>query len=279
MNLFRRLFGSQPSALPPALPAGYRLYAVGDVHGREDLLIDLLERIEADHRSRGRAKCVLVFLGDLIDRGPSSAQVVERLRTLSIPSTRLVFLSGNHEEVLLRIVEGNAQLLTDWLKFGGAECLRSYGADPEHIRSLGPRKAVEAVRSAIPDEHLEFLRSFDDTFRAGDFLFVHAGIRPGLPLHEQAPADLRWIREPFLSDLVDHGFVIVHGHTIREKVEERINRIGIDTGAYRFGVLTALCLEGASRWYLQSDGAGISMQDAGNEPNSSGLDKVSGQSG
>ena len=279
MRLLQRLFGTRRPAALPSVPGGYRLYAVGDVHGREDLLVDLLGKIEADQKMRGPAKCVLVFLGDLIDRGPYSAQVVERLRTLSIQSSRLVFLAGNHEEVLLRIVGGNAGLLTDWLKFGGAECLRSYGADPDQIRRLSPRKAVEAVRSAIPFEHVEFLQSFDDTFRAGDFLFVHAGIRPGLPLTEQAPSDLRWIREPFLSDPSDHGFVIVHGHTIRQQVEERINRIGIDTGAYRFGVLTALGLEGTSRWFLQSDGISRFVQDVRNEPNSSVLDMVSGQSG
>jgi serine/threonine protein phosphatase 1 len=138
---------------------------------------------------------------------------------------------------------------------------------------------VEAVRSAIPVEHVEFLQSFDDTFRAGDFLFVHAGIRPGLPLNEQSASDLRWIREPFLSDPADHGFVIVHGHTIREQVEERVNRIGIDTGAYRFGVLTALGLEGTSRWFLQSDSTSNFGPEERNEPNATVLDMVSGQSG
>ena len=135
-------------------------------------------------------------------------------------------------------------------------------------------------RSAIPAQHAEFLRSFDDTFRAGDYLFVHAGIRPGVPLAEQARVDLRWIREPFLSDRAEHGFVVVHGHTIRKQVEDRSNRIGIDTGAYRFGILTALGLQGADRWYLQAMAEEASPDiPRGNLSVSSALDAVSGQSG
>ena len=276
MTALARLFGKAAAAPGPRLPAGYRLYAVGDVHGRDDLLGQLLARIEEDSSRRGPAKQLLVFLGDLIDRGPSSKQVVERLRTLRPPGTRLVFLAGNHEEVLLRIVGGEASLVPDWLRFGGAECLQSYGAEPKGLRKQAPETALAAVRSAIPREHLEFLRTFDDTFRAGDYLFVHAGIRPGVPLAEQSPSDLRWIREPFLSDATGHGFVVVHGHTIREQVEERGNRIGIDTGAYRHGVLTALGLEGGERWYVQADAP---QADLGNRADSSALDAVSSQSG
>ena len=120
---------------------------------------------------------------------------------------------------------------------------------------MAPERALAAVRSAIPPAHAEFLRGFDDSFRAGDYLFVHAGIRPGIPLAEQARADLRWIREPFLTDRADHGFMVVHGHTIRKQVEECGNRIGIDTGAYHPGTLTALGLQGTNRWYLQATAA------------------------
>ena len=166
------------------------------------------------------------------------------------------------------------------LRFGGAECLRSYGVDPVQLRSMAPEGALETVASAIPAAHVDFLRQFDDTFSAGGYLFVHAGIRPGLPLAEQVPADLRWIREPFLADGADHGFVVVHGHTIREAVEERINRIGIDTGAYRHGVLTAIGLEGADRWFLQASAGQAEIASAeGNRASSSALDTVSGQSG
>ena len=279
MRILSRLFASDTDARPE-IPAGYRVYAIGDIHGRDDLLADLLEKIELDSSNRPPAKRILVFLGDLIDRGPSSAAVVDRLRTYRPKDTRLVFLAGNHEEVLLQILDGDAQVVPDWLRFGGAECIRSYGVDPVGIRSMAPERAVETIAQAIPAAHSEFLRGFDDTFRAGDYLFVHAGIRPGLPLAEQASSDLRWIREPFLSDGADHGFVVVHGHSIREDVEERSNRIGIDTGAYRYGVLTAIGLEGGDRWYLQASAALAEFASAkGNRATTSALDTVSGQSG
>jgi serine/threonine protein phosphatase 1 len=274
-----RLFRGSEPARQPVVPVGYRVYAVGDVHGRDDLLEELLASIEADTKRRGSAKRILVFLGDLIDRGPSSAQVVERLRTYRPAGTRLVFLAGNHEEVLLRILGGETQLISDWLRFGGAECLRSYGADPDRIRTMSPSRALETIRSAIPAAHIDFLRAFDDTFRAGDFLFVHAGIRPGLPLTEQAPSDLRWIREPFLTDRAEHGFLVVHGHTIREGIDERVNRIGIDTGAYRYGVLTAIGLEGADRWYLQAGAEPSESPEIPERAISSAMDGVSSQSG
>ena len=280
MSRFGRLFGGPRASQGPSLPPGYRLYAVGDVHGRDDLLGDLMAQIEADSDERGRARLILVFLGDLIDRGPSSRQVVERLRTYRPAGVRPVFLAGNHEEVLLRILDGEARLIPDWLRFGGAECLASYGVDAARLRRLPPAEAIETVRSAIPGPHGEFLRGFDDTFRAGGYLFVHAGIRPGIPLEQQSRTDLRWIREPFLKDGSEHGFTVIHGHTISEQVEERANRIGIDTGAYRTGVLTALGLEGSDRWYLQARASDIAnMTPEWNRASSSELDGVSSQSG
>jgi len=280
MSRFGRLFRGPRDKPGPGLPPGYRLYAVGDVHGRDDLLGDLLARIESDSAERGRARLVVVFLGDLIDRGPSSRQVVERLRTYCPAGVRTVFLAGNHEEVLVRILDGEARLIPDWLRFGGAECLASYGVDAAEIRRLPPTQAIETVRSAIPASHGRFIRGFDDTFRAGSYLFVHAGIRPGIPLEQQSPTDLRWIREPFLMDGSEHGFTVVHGHTISEQVEERANRIGIDTGAYRSGVLTALGLEGSERWCLQARAPDIdNMTSEWNRASSSELDAVSSQSG
>jgi len=279
MKAFRRFLAGPATTGEPVLPDGYRLYAIGDVHGRDDLLAELLARIETDSSKRRAARCIIVFLGDLIDRGPASAAVIERLRTYRPEGTRLVFLAGNHEEVLLRILDGDRELVPDWLRFGGAECIRSYGVDPERLRRMPPEQAVETIRSAIPAAHADFLRGFDDTFRAGDYLFVHAGIRPGVPLAEQARSDLRWIRQPFLTDQTEHGFVVVHGHTIREKVDDCGNRIGIDTGAYRFGVLTALGLEAADRWYLQAMLATSNSAPEGNRSTSSALDAVSSQSG
>jgi serine/threonine protein phosphatase 1 len=231
---------------------GYRAYAIGDIHGRLDLLEDLLARVEAELRDRPARKAMLVFLGDLIDRGPHSAQVVERLRTYRPDGVRTVFLLGNHEEVLLRILDGDTSLLPSWLQFGGAQCLQSYGVDLRQIRTRDDQKVLAIVRGAIPDAHRQFLSSFVDTCGFGDYLFVHAGIRPGVTIDEQLQSDLRWIREPFLFDDTDHGCVVVHGHTISEEVEERPNRIGIDTGAYQSGILTALVVEGDQRWYLQT---------------------------
>ncbi|MEO7278197.1 MAG: metallophosphoesterase family protein [Sphingomicrobium sp.] len=236
----------------PAGARGLRAYAIGDIHGRLDLLDQLLEAIEKDLARRPVRRVMLVFVGDLIDRGPASAQVVERLRTYRHRHVRTVFLLGNHEEVLLRILGGNTELITKWRTFGGAECLQSYGVNPRDFAALDEAGQLAAVRSAVPSSHVEFLESFVDTCRFGDYLFVHAGIRPGVDLDQQRQSDLRWIREPFLLDDTDHGFVVVHGHTITTGIEERPNRIGIDTGAYRSGVLTALAIEGSKRWHVDT---------------------------
>lgn len=247
---------------PPAIPDGHRVYAVGDVHGRDDLLGELLAQIERDVAAHPVREVVAVFLGDLIDRGADSAAVVERLRTYRPVGIRTEFLIGNHEEVLLRILDGDGSLVADWLRFGGAQCARSYGLSASRLAKMTKDEAVAALRSAIPAEHQAFLASFADTFRAGDYLFVHAGIRPGIALAEQTQADLRWIREPFLDHPSRHELMVVHGHTISPAVEERTGRIGIDTGAYKHGVLTALVLEGTSRRLLQSTGIAASAAGA-----------------
>ena len=234
---------------------GWRAYAIGDIHGRLDLLDQLLSDIHGQLARRPAHKVLLVFVGDLIDRGPRSAEVVERLRTYRRDGVKAVFILGNHEEVLLRILGGEAELITKWRWFGGAECLKSYGVDPSQLAGRTEEEALEIVRNAIPKEHKQFLESFVDTCRFGDYLFVHAGIRPGIEVDQQRQTDLRWIREPFLLDDTDHGFVVVHGHTIRPEVEVLPNRIGIDTGAYRTGVLTALAIEGSRTWFLQTQAA------------------------
>lgn len=253
-------------AQPPAVPDGHRIYAVGDVHGRDDLLADLLGRIEQDATAYPVREAVIVFLGDLIDRGPDSATVVERLRTYRRPHIGTEFLTGNHEEVLLRILEGNGALVADWLRFGGAQCARSYGLSASRLATLPAAAAAEAVREAIPAEHQAFLASFADTLRAGDYLFVHAGIRPNIPLEDQAQSDLRWIREPFLDHPGRHELMIVHGHTITPNVDEGVGRIGIDTGAYKHGVLTALVLEGSDRALIQATGAVGDTNSEGRAP-------------
>lgn len=233
-------------------PRGHRAYAVGDIHGRIDLLDELIAKIHADMEQRTPARTLLVFVGDLIDRGPSSAEVVERLRTYRREGVRTIFLLGNHEEVLLRILDGDGSLIPSWLSFGGTQCLGSYGLDPLQLTGLADDGIIGKVREAVPPEHVEFLKGFVDTCRFGDYLFVHAGIRPGVALHEQRQSDLRWIRDPFLLDDTAHGFIVVHGHTISTEVEERPNRIGIDTGAFATGILTALAIEETERWYLDT---------------------------
>ncbi len=244
---------SLQSQVGPMGARGYRAYAIGDVHGRLDLLEELLAKIHAELQHHPARKTLLVFVGDLIDRGPQSAQVIERLRTYGRPGIQPIFILGNHEEVLMRILRGETELMTKWLWFGGSECLASYGVDPEPFSRLSDQEALDAVRRAIPKEHVQFLESFVDSCRFGDYLFVHAGLRPGVPLDQQSQADLRWIREPFLTDEeAEHGFVVVHGHTIEDEVDQRPNRIGIDTGAYRTGVLTALGIEGADKWLLDT---------------------------
>ncbi len=174
----------------------------------------------------------------------NSRGVIERMRTYRHDAIKPYFLTGNHEEVLLRILNGERGIVADWLKFGGAECLMSYGCDPGQIEAKNERTALAIISRAIPEEHARFIAGFGDTLRFGDYLFVHAGIRPGVDLSLQAQADLRWIRSPFLESDNNHGVVVVHGHSINPIVEERSNRIGIDTGAYRTGVLTALVVEG-----------------------------------
>jgi serine/threonine protein phosphatase 1 len=233
-------------------PPGWRAYAIGDVHGRFDLLEQLLRSVHEELGRASSSNALLVFVGDLIDRGPQSAEVIEFLRTYRHRGVKPVFLLGNHEEVLLRILRGDAALIAKWCSFGGAQFLESYGVDSRQLASRSEVDALETVRKAIPMEHVAFLESFADSCRFGDYLFVHAGIRPGVELDQQVQSDLRWIREPFLLDDTDHGFVVVHGHTIRPEVEVLPNRIGIDTGAYRTGVLTALAIEGARTWSLDT---------------------------
>lgn len=237
----------------PSTARGYRAYAVGDIHGRLDLLDQLLAAIEQDSERRQPRKTLLIFLGDLIDRGPDSKGVVERLRTYRHDRLRPYFLAGNHEEVLLRLLAGERGILDSWLKYGGAQCLQSYGCDPATLAGHSERTALAMVKDAIPSEHARFIGGMADTLTLGDYLFVHAGIRPDVDLSLQSQADLRWIRSPFLDHQEDHGFVVVHGHTISNGIDERPNRIGIDTGAYRTGILTALGLEGKERWAIDTN--------------------------
>ncbi len=234
-----------------AIPRGMRVYAIGDVHGRMDLLLDLIARIRADDRVRGPAETGLIMLGDLIDRGPESAQVLEYLIRGGPGFAWTRYLMGNHEDAFLTSVNDDS-VAADWLRYGGLETLESYGVTPAALINRGIELATE-MDEKIPLRHYNFVRRFEDYVQIGDYLFVHAGIRPGIPIERQKRRDLYWIRKDFLSDQTDHGLIVVHGHTISERPEVRDNRIGIDTGAYCSNRLTALGLEDDLQWFLSSD--------------------------
>lgn len=248
-KFFKRRGGSAPAS---ALPPGERVYAIGDVHGRLDLLDALLAEVDADDAGRAPADTTLVFLGDLVDRGPRSAEVVERLRRLRVerPGTR--FLLGNHEEVFLAALDGDERALRGFCKMGGRETILSYGVDERRYERMDYDELGDALRTIVPAEHRCFLRGFDDLIVRGDYAFAHAGVDPGSTMEAQQTSDLRWIREPFLNHRGTLEKVVVHGHTITPDVEWRAHRIGIDTGAYESGRLTALGLEGEDRWLLQT---------------------------
>jgi serine/threonine protein phosphatase 1 len=268
VSLWSKVFKRKGNDEPPAAFGleGARAYAIGDIHGRLDLLNNLLDRIEQDIRAREPRRNVIVFLGDYVDRGPESAGVIERLRTFRPEHAEAVFLAGNHEEFFLRILHGDTHSLAQWLKFGGAECVESYGIEVPQLLRLPRSEALRLLQASVPAAHVEFLYGLEDSYGFGQYLFVHAGIRPGIALEEQKRSDLRWIRDPFLSFDGSHGCVVVHGHTIVEEVQERRNRIGIDTGAYRSGLLTAVAIEDDRRWYLAGQLSGAEAIPAADPP-------------
>lgn len=247
MNL---VFKLQPRA--HEVPDGRRIYAVGDIHGRLDLLDRLLELIREDDRARGQAATEIIFLGDLVDRGPDSRGVVERLLQLSRGPMSMRFLMGNHEEVLIRAASGDQRSLRFLTRIGGRETLVSYGITAEEYRELDYDELAALVAEKVPAEHIAFLSGFESWIEVGDYLFVHAGVRPGVAIEEQSRGDLCWIRDEFLNHRDSFGKMVVHGHSITGDVDERHNRIGIDTGAYASGRLTAIGLEKDERWFLST---------------------------
>ncbi len=251
---FLRKSADTPLSARHYVPDGRRIYAIGDIHGRADLLYDLLDMIASDDRSRPRGETTLVFLGDLVDRGPNSAEVVDYLMRLGKSSIGAVFLMGNHEELFLLTCAGDQQTGGVFHRAGGRATLLSYGVDAQVYDECDPHEISALADKHVPRAHLEFLSSFKDYWICGDYCFVHAGIRPDVAMEAQTTADMRWIRREFLESEIDHGMMIVHGHTITPGIDEQYNRIGIDTGAYSSGKLTALCLEGGERWYLQTAG-------------------------
>lgn len=251
MLKFLRPRGGAPVPARFKGPEGETVYAIGDVHGCSGELEVLLKRIDGEISSGGRP-AQLVFLGDYVDRGPDSAGVIARLVDDSLPGDRQSFLMGNHEESMLAVLDGDLETLSGWLRYGGLETLQSYGIDRGEVLRLGS-DLPDRMREVIPEAHVEFMRSCEDFVKTGDYLFVHAGIRPGVALSDQDTADLRWIRSGFLDDdQTDHGMMVVHGHSVVEEPEIRSNRIGIDTGCYRSGCLSALVIEGQNRRFLST---------------------------
>lgn len=236
-----------------ALPPGTRVYAVGDIHGRADLLARLHALIRRDAAASAAERNVLIHVGDYVDRGLQSRQVLEMLAGDAMPGFERVDLIGNHDAWMLRFLDDPA-IAPAWLANGGLETLLSYGVGRAADAAPDERHARMSrdLAAALPAAHLDFLRNLQRTHREGDYVFVHAGIRPGVALDDQEPDDLLWIREPFLDDDRDHGLVVVHGHTIAERPEVFDNRIGIDTGAFATGRLTCLVLEGADHRFLQT---------------------------
>lgn len=235
------------------VPEGKRVYAIGDIHGRNDLLQQLLAQIDADELARGPSDTHIIFLGDLMDRGPDSAGVIECAMALRDSGRKVRFLMGNHEEVFVRACrKRDAKITRFFLRIGGEATVLSYPITRAEYITLDMEQLSERLSNLVPQTHLDFIESFEDQIVIGDYAFVHAGIRPGVPLSEQKPSDLRWIREEFVDQRGDLEKVVVYGHTIYDDIEERGSRIGIDTGAYASDKLTALALQGGERWYLQT---------------------------
>jgi serine/threonine protein phosphatase 1 len=226
----------------PRVPEGVRVHVIGDIHGRADLLAATLERIDAERGGISVEKMIHIFLGDYVDRGPSSREVIDLLiaRSHQFPS---VFLKGNHEAYFIDFPE-RPSIFDDWRLYGGIETLLSYGLAPSRAPDERERAALAtSLNRALPEAHRDFLRNLRLSFTYGDFFFVHAGVRPGVPLRRQREEDLLWIREDFLLNEGAYEKLIVHGHTPVLAPDIRPNRINIDTGAYATGRLTCLVLE------------------------------------
>ncbi|MHA3978017.1 metallophosphoesterase [Halovulum sp. GXIMD14794] len=233
-----------------------RIYAIGDIHGCLDLLDGMLERIADDLDRRPHDKPLIIFLGDYGDRGPDTRGVIDRLIELEQGPVPTAFLLGNHDFLFLEYLDAIPDAETprmDWLNrnLGGTQTLASYGV---RVGAFGQRRAREDFAKAVPEAHVAFLKRAERLVELGDYIFAHAGIQPGVPVASQQLTDLIWIREPFLSDPRQHPGIVVHGHTIVERVENRGNRIAVDTGAVFTGNLSCVVLDGPRQELLTDAG-------------------------
>ncbi|WP_086608706.1 metallophosphoesterase [Erythrobacter donghaensis] len=250
LQQLRDFFRPPPPPKLAAVPDGTRYYAIGDIHGRLDLYKALIDAIEGEIAAAPTLDHRIIVLGDLVDRGPDSAGVVERTRAWQ--QTRNVrVLAGNHEEMFLAAFE-KPDALRHFLKHGGRETVMSYGLSSRQLSEMSLEEIFAILPQIVSQDTRDYIAGFDTMIRAGDYVFVHAGVDPSRPLGEQRRSDLLWIRDRFLSHEGPLEKVVVHGHTIFEHVMDCGNRIGIDTGAFRSGVLTALVLEGDQRRILQA---------------------------
>ena len=251
--LWRRLrFWRGAAPLPFRVPEGERIYAIGDIHGRCDLFEALLDQIMRDNDMRGPAYSRLILLGDLIDRGDTSRDVIDLAMHAAGQFDSFAWLTGNHEELFMGALDGDVDILRVFLRNGGRETILSYGIDADFLARLSFEELSAALPALVPPAHRDFLRTGQDTAVHGDYLFVHAGVRPGVTLENQSRRDLRWIRHEFVNDMSFHGHVVVHGHTISDEPVNLPYRIGIDTGAFRSNRLTAVGLEANQRWFLST---------------------------
>jgi len=236
----------------PRVAPGERIYAIGDVHGCFDLFEDLIGRIREDDEARTPRRTTIIQVGDLIDRGPRSADVVDLMMHFTRLSKHLVVLKGNHEQVMVDALHGDLGMLNGWLRVGGRETLASWGVPSESLER-SQKDILKIARKAIPRKTRTWLNDLPVHYQSGDFLFVHAGIRPGVPLARQEEDDLLWIADEFLDASEAHFAVIVHGHSIDEAGPVlRENRIALDTGAYRTGRLSAVAFEGTEQWVIST---------------------------
>lgn len=241
----------------PRVPDNCRIYAVGDIHGQTALFKALLDRIEADNADRPAMHGLVIILGDFIDRGGGAAALLRGLAQ-GLSSKHALVLKGNHEASMVAAWNGNAAAMRGWLSFGGGATLGGFGVEADEIDPEDPERMVELVRSVIPRDLIEWAHRLPVHSRIGDYFFVHAGIRPGVKLARQRADDLLWIRDEFLMSDRHHGAMIVHGHTVEEDGPVITpNRIGVDTGAYRTGRLSAVALEGDQRWTIEVDDPGL----------------------
>lgn len=250
LNLGRKSSAVNFQPAPYALDEGKRVYAIGDIHGRADLLLQLLEAIYQDNAARSASYCEIIFLGDLIDRGLQSRQVVASALEMHNHDAPVRFLKGNHEEVFVLASRGDRKAANIFCRIGGRETLLSYGLADAKFATMDAKAVADWMLNNIPREHVDFLDSFEDMIEIGDYAFVHAGVRPNVPLDKQSGSDLRWIRGKFLDADQPFGKMVIHGHSISTEVDEKTHRIGVDTGAYMTGMLTAIGLEGTDRWFL-----------------------------